>query len=363
MRIQNTALGQFAQRNWTLHNNQMSKSLQRISSGSRINSAADDPAGLAISEKMKAQLSFLKSSKLNAQQDISQVQIREGTVMGMQSMLSRMKELATQSANGTYTDLDRENLNKEYQQMMEELNRIGHDAKPKSMMLLKYIGLSEENQESAEISQEIESLQYSGQNIDAFLDGLNKHLEDISKAKATGNNEALKKLNIDTSLNETDKEQLHKSISEFTKENAEKLLNTPGAKSDTNYTISFTEKGIMVNNEGVSSDSLGLNDTDISTQEGAEKAIGAVDKAMKNVAGQLGDLGAEQNRLERTLKRIENMEENITAALSNIADADMAKEMMTLTKEKILAQAAAFAMIHVNQQAEGVLHCLGIAES
>lgn len=366
MRIPNTSLGLFAQRNYAMHNNKVAKAIERISSGYRINRAADDPAGLCISERMKAKLSSLKSAKLNATMDISNAQIRDGTLQGMQSMLSRMKELATQAASGTFSDSDREMLDKEYQQLMDELSRVGLSSGTGQITILEGMKeLEESAADHSEFSQIEGEMTITGGNLGAYLDALNEHLDKINKAKADGDNETLSSLHVDMSSDKTESEKLKQSIVEFTKNNADKLLNTPVDNTGlaANYSLKISVAGgISVENKGVSADSLALGGTDLLTQENATKAMDAVEKAMKSVASQLGDVGALTNQLERTLKRLEDMEINTTDALSRIMDADIAKEMMVLTKEKILAQAASFAMIHVNQQAEEVLHILGIAQ-
>ena len=125
MRIQHNIAALNSYRNLTGNNNAVSKNLEKLSSGYRINRAGDDAAGLAISEKMRAQITGLNTAQKNAQDGVSLVQTAEGAMTEVHSMLNRMVELADQSANGTYADeVDRENLQKEISSLKEEINRI-----------------------------------------------------------------------------------------------------------------------------------------------------------------------------------------------------------------------------------------------
>ena len=124
MRIQHNITALSAYRNLTNNNSAVAKNLEKLSSGYRINRAGDDAAGLAISEKMRAQITGLKTAQKNANDGISLVQTAEGALTEVHSMLNRMVELATQAANGTYYDEDRANLQSEVEQLKDEINRI-----------------------------------------------------------------------------------------------------------------------------------------------------------------------------------------------------------------------------------------------
>ena len=125
-----------AQRQLNMNNNRVSKSLEKLSSGYRINRAGDDAAGLAISEKMKAQIKGLETASLNAQDGISLVQTAEGNLVEVHNMLNRMVELATRAANGTFSDENRKTLQDEVNQLNEEIDRISESANFNGMKLL-----------------------------------------------------------------------------------------------------------------------------------------------------------------------------------------------------------------------------------
>ncbi len=136
MVIQHNISALFAYRQLGAHNAAMAKSLQRLSSGYRINSAADDPAGLGISERMRAQITALKRASMNAQDGISMVNVAEGALTEVHSMLNRLLDLATYSANGTMQDADRDKLQKEAVGILDEIKRITGATKYGSMHLL-----------------------------------------------------------------------------------------------------------------------------------------------------------------------------------------------------------------------------------
>lgn len=125
MRIQHNIAALNSYRNLTGNNNAVAKNLEKLSSGYRINRAGDDAAGLAISEKMRAQITGLNTAQKNAQDGVSLVQTAEGALTEVHSMLNRMVELADQSANGTYdNEVDRANLQKEIASLKDEIDRI-----------------------------------------------------------------------------------------------------------------------------------------------------------------------------------------------------------------------------------------------
>ena len=129
MRIQHNITALNAHRNLYNNNSSVGKNLEKLSSGFRINRAGDDAAGLAISEKMRAQITGLDMAKKNAEDGVSLIQTAEGALTEVHSMLNRMVELATQSANGTYSSTNRSEMQKEINQLREEINRIGKASK------------------------------------------------------------------------------------------------------------------------------------------------------------------------------------------------------------------------------------------
>ena len=248
------------------------KSTEKLSSGYKINRAADDAAGLAISEKMRRQIRGLTQASTNAQDGISCVQTAEGALAEVHDMLQRMNELAVQAANGTQTSLDRSFINSEVQALTSEIDRVAS------------------------------TTTFNEQNL---LDGTFK-----DKGLQVG---------------------------------AE-------AKQIISFSIGAMSSGAI----GITGISVGGT-----TDANAQKAITMIKSALKQVSQQRSDLGAIQNRLEHTIKNLDNVVENTTAAESQIRDTDMASEMVKFSNNNILAQAGQAMLAQANQTNQGVLSILG----
>ncbi len=248
------------------------KSTEKLSSGYRINRAADDAAGLAISEKMRRQIRGLTQASTNAQDGISCVQTAEGALAEVHDMLQRMNELAVQAANGTQTSADRGYINSEIQALASEINRVAS------------------------------TTTFNEQNL---LDGT------------------------------------------FTDKGLQ-------VGAEANQIISFSIESITV--EGIGIDGITVGGVDGSN---AQDAITMIKSALKKVSQQRSDLGAIQNRLEHTIKNLDNVVENTTAAESQIRDTDMASEMVRYANNNILAQAGQSMLAQANQSNQGVLSLLG----
>lgn len=256
-----------AHRQMKISTGEQGKSIEKLSSGYRINRAGDDAAGLAISEKMRAQINGLNQASQNAQDGISLVQTTEGALTETHSMLQRLKTLAVQSSNGTYSKGDRALIQKEVSQLKEEIKRIG------------------------------DQTDFNGQKV--------------LKTSTT----------LTLQVGDKKGDEIEVSLVAMT---------NPGAI-----------KGIA-----------------LSTQTLAQNAIDTIDSAIKAVSEHRATLGAAQNRLEHTIKSVDNTSENIQAAESRIRDTDMAKEMMNYTKSQILANAAQSMLAQANQAPQGVLQLL-----
>lgn len=244
------------------------KSIEKLSSGLRINRAGDDAAGLAISEKMRGQIRGLDQASRNSQDGISLIQTAEGALNETHSILQRMRELAVQSATGTNTSEDRAQIQKEFTQLKSEITRIA-------------------------------------------------------------------------------------SQTQFNKQN---LLNS--GKSITFQVGANSGQTISVALKSMGTNALNLTSNTVSTQTNASASITAIDKAITDVSAFRADLGSVQNRLEHTIASTDNTSENLQAAESRIRDVDMAKEMMTYTKNNILTQAAQSMLAQANQKPQGVLQLL-----
>lgn len=356
MFIQHNAAAFNAYRNWTSHNDKFSKALLRLSTGKRINSAADDPAGLGISERMKSQLTALKVDQDTVAAHMSMISAADGSMGEMSSMLDRMQELAARAATETLSANERKNLDAEYQQLLSEINRLGIGSSFQSRTIFQGAGGIGASQVEALNPETV----IRGTNLDAYLDSIDQLMADINTAAKAGDDEKLLSLGIDRSNGKSDSENLRNAILKFTEENASQLLNQP---SDSNSglvseIILGSGGSITVNMPKIDKESLGLKDTSLLTPEDAKKAMEAVSHAIDSISSYRGNLGATYNRLEHTASILSNTEINLTDFLSRITDADMAREMMTYVREQLLSQAAMFAMIQSSHQPSDILTLL-----
>jgi len=246
------------------------KSTEKLSSGYKINRAADDAAGLAISEKMRTAVRGLNKASDNAQTGISLIQTAEGALAETHDILQRMNELATQAANDTNTTADRDSIQTEINQLASEISRIQSTTQFNTMDL---------------------------------LDG------------------------------------------KFTNKSLQ-----VGSLCGQAITISITD---------MSATGLGVNQLIMSSFSAAGNAISAIQGAISSLSTQRSELGALQNRLEHTIKNLDNIAENTQASESLIRDTDMADEMVTYSKNNILAQAGQSMLAQANQSTQGALSLLG----
>ena len=268
------------------------KSTEKLSSGYRINRAADDAAGLSISEKMRSTIRGLERASTNAQDGISLVQTAEGALNETHSILQRMNELATQAANDTNTTVDRNAIQMEINQLASEIDRIQSTTQFNTMNLLDGSFTNKNLQVGSLCGQKIE----------------------LSIAKM----------------------------------NCSNLFN--GAKLTT----------VTVNVKTTTSKvSAAVSNLKVSSFSSAGAAMSYIQKAISIVSSQRSALGAVQNRLEHTIANLDTTAENTTAAESRIRDTDMAKEMVTFSKNQILAQAGQSMLAQANQSNQGVLSLLG----
>ncbi|MBT2647214.1 flagellin Hag [Bacillus sp. ISL-34] len=278
--------------------NAQSKSMEKLASGMRINRAGDDAAGLAISEKMRGQIRGLDQASRNAQDGISLIQTAEGALNETHDILQRTRELATQSANDTNTTTDRGEIQKELDQLIDEIDRIA--------------GNTEFN------TKNLTGAKDAGGAFTGVAQTFTFHI---------GANEGQ---SIELSINSMDAGNLGTRAADGTMTTSIKSLKT-------------------------AADGTGGA---LKTQAGADAAITVINNAIEQVSAERSKLGANQNRLEHTINNLSTSSENLTAAESRIRDTDMAKTMMDQTKNSILSQAAQAMLAQANQQPQGVLQLL-----
>ena len=409
MRIQHNIMAMNAYRNYANNTSALSKNLEKLSSGYKINRAGDDAAGLAISEKMRAQITGLETAQKNAKDGISLVQTAEGALTEVHDMLNRMVELADQSANGTYdVETDRANLQKEVEQLKSEINRIADSANFNGIKLLD--GSMSANATTKLTSTATNSKAGVDLNIvaDSVYDATGKRTElDFSLSVTTTANSAGVSVDENGTVLITvmgkdadgiSAEEIQAMLAKAKAANSkvsEDIMNAVrdatvtgkgivAPKSATNAT-KWTDVATVTNtttaNKGESLvlqigdtsdrfnqlrvgikdchvDALGLTDMKIGDQDSAAKALDKIKSAINYVSDVRGTLGATQNRLDHTINNLSVMTENIQDAESTIRDTDVADEMMAYTKNNILIQSAQAMLAQANQVPQGVLQLL-----
>ncbi|ELK46299.1 flagellin [Halobacillus sp. BAB-2008] len=326
-------------------NKAQQNSMEKLSSGLRINSAKDDAAGLAISEKMRGQIKGLDMASKNAQDGISLIQTAEGALNETHSILQRMRELAVQSANDTNTDVDRAEIQKEVNQLSDEITRIGQNTE-----------FNTQNLTDGSFSGKFQIGSNSGQNIELNISDMRASVLGVQTVSGTIGGVA------DTAV--TDNEHKLTSGSYTVADNSGTL-----ELSDAEGNVIGTDagSGVFEDADGntvitiaaaADGDSFSVGGIDVSTQDAADSAITTIQTAIETVSSERSKLGAVQNRLDHTINNLSTSSENLTAAESRIRDVDMAKEMMEQTKNSILSQASQAMLAQANQQPQGVLQLL-----
>ena len=285
MVINHNMSAMFAQRSQGLTDLSTQKNMEKLSSGMRINRAGDDASGLAVSEKMRAQIRGLNQASTNAENGISFIQTTEGYLQETSDIVQRIRELAVQSSNGIYSDEDRMQIQVEVSSLIDEVDRIASSA------------------------------QFNGMNM---LTG--------RFARPTGENAVTGSMWFHIGANMDQRTQVYIG------------------------TMSATALGLK--NLG---DESKLS---LAAPDDANRAIGTLDEALKKINKQRADLGAYQNRLEKTVVGLDIGAENLQASESRIRDTDMASEMVDFTKNQVLSQAGTAMLAQANQSSQNVLSLL-----
>ena len=369
-------------------------SMEKLSSGLKINKAADNATGLAISEKMRSQIRGLDQASQNTQDGISVVQTAEGAIEEVGNIVQRMRELAVQGANETNTGSDRAKISEELTQLHEEIDRIAESTQFNGKDLLN--GKNEvrtetvytttgENNNGVKVQNGFDFEGFSG-----ALDG-DKKLKVTTtaagkinlKTPVTGYEVAVDNMSTDGKIAKDAKvtiTDLNGKTLTFTVDTAQQTAGdiTLGKIVDSQESIKGKEISLQVGAntadsqtlkvkiENVSTKSLGLEGDTITKMakegakgtEAANKMIDSLDKALERVNTSRANLGAMQNRLETTASNLTTSNENLTAAESRIRDVDVAEEMMNLSKLNLINQAAQAMMSQAKSQPEGVMQLL-----
>lgn len=379
-----------AQRNLNASQGAANTALERLSSGLRINSAKDDAAGLAISTRFESQISGLNMAQRNANDGISLAQTAEGALDQVVANLQRIRELAVQSANGTNSESDRQDLDKEVQQRIEEINRIAGQTSFNGLKVLngtfgtqtfqvgantgETIGVSGLDSRTTTMGATTTRIEGFTQNDigDFDGDGETDTLEDYFAAgktaefTATINGEDIviedagSMEDILGQINEKTNETGVKAFldrsnnniifsSEFGEEITAQVRNTSTFGTGTGV----DQTSAPANNETIS-----VKQLDISTPDGADLAMVVTDYAIDTINGYRAELGAVQNRFESTIANLATTAENLSASNSRIRDADFAAESAELARTQVLQQAGLSVLAQANARPQQVLQLL-----
>ena len=388
-----------AQRQMYKTSTAQSKATEKLSSGLRINRAGDDAAGLAISEKMRGQISGLNQASRNAQDGISLIQTAEGALDEQHSMLQRMRELAVQAENDTNTDADRKEIQSEIAQLQQEITAITEKTEFNTKKLLN--GSQEITSASgaslkasaAIIKSSVQLLKASAASIKASYEAKMASVED-KLASAAEKLASAAGLGPSTAADIQGSVAVIKASAEAMKASAAEKKASVDAKmvSAENKLASAEEKQkqaedaidrdvqlgtavggltfqvganggqtITVGIGSMTANDLGVADIDVTkptTNDGSLSNLSRIDKAINMVSSQRSKLGAVQNRLEHTISNVDNASENLQSSESRIRDTDMAKEMMTFTSKNVLSQATQAMLAQANQKPNQVLSLL-----
>ncbi|MGE7769392.1 flagellin [Viridibacillus arvi] len=374
MRIQHNISALNTHRNLGFNNAQSAKNLEKLSSGYKINRAGDDAAGLAISEKMRGQIRGLDMATKNSQDSISLIQTAEGALNETHSILQRMRELAVQSANDTNVTDDRDALQKEVDQLKQEITRISTDTEFNTQKLINgefdskvfHIGANEKQNIEVSIGDTSSSalgisekgqVAADGSTIKAGTDVYTHKAKGAEvKAAVSGKNAAASgwyKADGSAGTSGAADSKYYAKDEEIVAAQAAITADKDGYY-DANGKLALAGDKL----DGTKVKTAEIGGTNISTREGADAAITSLDNAIKSISDTRSNLGAVQNRLEHTINNLGATSENLTAAESRIRDTDMAAEMMAFTKNNILTQAAQSMLAQANQQPQGVLQLL-----
>ena len=322
------------------------KSTEKLSSGYKINRAADDAAGLSISEKMRRQIRGLTQASANAQDGISCVQTAEGALNEVQDMLQRMNELAVKGENGTLTSTDRSYIQAEVQQLMSEIDRVQSTTTFNEQSLLDGSFSNKGLQVGAE----------SGQHIGITIKNMNTN-ELIANAVAKGTTFGVSNTEA-SDANSTDATNYaDANIVDGKKTLASNLLSKFYAfdAADVVDTEVADKLNTVDNQKGEVKSEL----TDAPTAADFAALNAFAKSAIKDVSQQRSDLGAIQNRLDHTISNLDNIVENTTSAEAAIRDTDIATEMVRYANNNILQQAGTSMLSQANQSNQLALSLLG----
>ena len=385
-----------AQRNLALSGGSLATSMQRLSSGLRVNSAKDDAAGLAIAERMSTQVRGLAVASRNANDGISLAQTAEGALGKVGDMLQRMRELAVQAGNATNSKSDREALNAELVQLRDEVDRVAKTTSFNGKKVLDGSFTGGVFQVGANSGDNITVGALANTKVDQlgkteFGTGSVTGIADASKTAAannmtnadvtiviTGANQVSAQVTIAKDADVTGDEALGRVVQAINSKTADTGIvaflaedgksiqyraekNADGVLASATMAVSGTAAGVtalLANPTTANADQTGIHKMDIKTQAGAWESLQRIDSALDKVSSARAELGAIQTRFEKSIENIDIQQENISAARGRITDADFAQETANLSRTQILQQAGTAMVAQANQLPQQVLQLL-----
>ncbi len=364
-----------AQRHLTNATDMLNQSMERLSSGKRINSAKDDAAGLQISNRLQAQMRGLDVAVRNANDGISIMQTAEGAMNEVTNIMQRMRDLSLQSANGSNSQAERMALQQEMGALNDELNRIAEATSFGGRKLLNGTFGSSSFQIGASAGEavqvELKSMRSDGLDMGGF--------SYIAQARAgsdwqVGSNANQLTMSFINRQGDTEQIQINAKAGDDIEELATYIngqtdkvsasVNEKGqlqifmAGKETSGTIAFS--GGLANELGMAlQEYQAVDNIDITSVGGAQQAVAVLDTAMKYVDSHRAELGAYQNRFNHAINNLENIHENVAASKSRIQDTDYAKETTQMVKQQILQQVSTSILAQAKQGPNLVLSLLG----
>ena len=373
MKVNSNIQAMFAQSILSANEEKMAKSTQKMSSGYKLNRAMDNPAGMAITNRMRAQLSSLERATKNSKNAINAIQTAEGALSEIESMLQRMNELSIQGSNGTMSSSDRLAIQEEVDQLVSEINRISKNTTYNSQNLL-------------DGTQDLKA--FSGLSKDISIRNYNE-LMDVGKYEiSVGAGGLVKSLTKDGATIDIAAQEVVEFVDKdgnttgystkiHTANGAELTFETKGDSGATDVELDITGYGGMKIQVGAEEgqeiqvvipevslrtlnfvDLDGNRTLDLRTEEGATKAISQIASAIDYVSAARSKLGAYQNRIENTVTNLDVTTENLTESYSTIKDIDMAEGMVEYTTLQVLIQAGTSMVAQANEQPQQALQLL-----
>ncbi|AXK71286.1 flagellin [Lysobacter sp. TY2-98] len=368
-----------AQRNLTTSGASLATSIQRLSSGLRINSAKDDAAGLSISERMTSQIRGLDQAARNANDGVSLAQTAEGALGEVGNNLQRIRELAVQASNGTNSQSDRDALNAEVTQLQSEIQRVSATTKFNGVNLLDGSFAGVAFQVGANSGETITVASIANVQTSALGGAVTRYSGSVAASSVTGFATAIAAGGV--TINGTDigaitaagsaqerVGQLAEAINRvsaqtgvgasYDQASGQLTLSSSAAITIAGTTNSATVAGFANAFSATSSTTTGIGNVNVSSFAGAQMAIDVADAALKSVNTSRANLGALQNRFSSVVSNLNTTSENLSASRSRIRDADYAKETAELSRTQILQQAGTAMLAQANQATQGVLSLL-----